>query len=312
MRPDQGSWLFSVPSKTYLMGEYAVLQGRPATVLTHGPRFRLRVSQVAGGGCAGIHPLSPAGRWIRKNAKVFADLSLEFLDPHEGRGGFGASSAQFVLVHTAGKTAEKFFAGAVNPKEIWDDFRSLHEDEIVLPSGGDVVAQTLGGVVNFQIDPWQIKAATWPFPDLTVLVVPTGMKIATHEHLRERLPLSERLLNLAEQGANAFQSGDGAAFLKLILQYAEELESLRLVADSTRELIAQLSASPEVLAVKGCGAMGADVLAVFVHKKDASLIKQKLNDEGLSVLATSSEPQSGLRLEIELAPRLENGDPLWV
>src|SRR5665213_3933088 len=89
---------FSAPSKTFLTGEYAVLCGGPALVLNTSPRFELKA--VRGEfGVAGIPDGSPASQWIKQRAPLLADWKIEFSDPHQGQGGFGASSAQFLFVH---------------------------------------------------------------------------------------------------------------------------------------------------------------------------------------------------------------------
>ena len=314
MRPDRARLILSVPSKTFLIGEYAVLHGLPAVILAHGPRFQLTVENDGGGACNGIHPQSPAGRYVRANADKFKKVSVTFKDAHEGRGGFGASSAQFVMTYAWSQLSHGDFAqlkNVIDPEVLWKTFRTLHESEPQLPSGGDVMAQMLGQATTFQMMPWQAKAALWPFHDLQVLLIPTGTKVATHEHLRERLPLSDELQSLAAQGAEAFAQGNSSLFISLFRAYGEELERLQLLTVTTRGLIAQVASVPDVLAVKGCGALGADVLAVLVATEKVESVKNILSQQGLKTVATSQTLQKGLSLEVELSPHLD-GPQVWV
>ncbi|MGE0762131.1 MAG: hypothetical protein AB7N80_02520 [Bdellovibrionales bacterium] len=314
MNPARSRLLLSTASKTFLMGEYAVLDGAPALVMAHGPRFKMTVDYDGGGSCEGIHPQSPAGRWLRGHADKFSKVSVRFSDPHAGRGGFGASSAQFALVYAFSQMkADEWsqWGSAVQPKAIWDAYRSLHENEPQLPSGGDVIAQILGGITSFQIMPWQATASPWPFQDLAVLLVPTGVKVATHEHLRERLPVSDQLLKLAFEGHQAFVDGNRALFLQALRAYGDELERLQLVTTTTRGLIAQVASLPDVLAVKGCGALGADVLAVTLHPQHLEGVKAQLLSQGLETVATTAQLQSGLRFEMEMSPYQQSPGGPW-
>src|SRR5690606_39000184 len=101
------------PSKTFLLGDYLSLLGGPALLLNTEPRFQgllesiqptVKSSAIADKIQAiepypGIHPQSPAGKFLQRHASDFADCNLTFFDPHQGAGGFGASSAQFLMVY---------------------------------------------------------------------------------------------------------------------------------------------------------------------------------------------------------------------
>lgn len=83
---------------------------------------------------------------------IFSQYRLEFQDPLEGLGGFGASSAQFALLHGLYQLqgqldveAERFF----DWHSLLKDYRSLHSDGGTPPSGADVVSQCRGGLLIF-------------------------------------------------------------------------------------------------------------------------------------------------------------------
>lgn len=303
-----------VPSKTFLMGEYAVLHGGPALVLTHGPRFCLQIDQAEEPACEGIHPMSPAGQWLRAHAIDFAKSAVQFLDPHLGMGGFGASSAQFVTCFAWSELPEKNWQNfSLSVEKLWSQFRNLNHGAGQVPSGADVVAQALGQVTLFSATPFHAQALPWSFADLGVLLIPTGEKLATHEHLRERLPVSEHLLTLARAGASAFLEKKSESFLTAFRRYGEELERLQLVTSHTRGLLAQLASHPAVLAVKGCGAMGADVVAILAKTTDLSVLGDWVRRQGFQIVGTSENLEMGLTLEARLAPRHRpREDETWV
>ena len=74
----------SVPSKTFLLGEYVALNGGPAIVLCTAPRFELRVEKNSSHAkYENIHPQSPAGKLIAKNS-FYQKYDLHFIDPYHG------------------------------------------------------------------------------------------------------------------------------------------------------------------------------------------------------------------------------------
>ncbi|MBX7231053.1 MAG: hypothetical protein K1X29_03105 [Bdellovibrionales bacterium] len=297
----------SVPSKTFLCGEYAVLYGGPAVLLGHAPRFKLQMKSMVGAGeCLNIPYGSPGAQWIKKNAPLFKDTSLIFQDPHGGRGGFGASSAQFVLSYVAAKiqnSSLSLIQKQLNVKEMWQEYRLLNHGSDQLPSGGDVVSQWHGETVVFNQHPWRLESRKWPFPNLEFILIPTGFKVSTHEHLRERLPVSETLIKRAETVADSFLKADEERFVFELRGYGEELERLQLVTLETRGQIADLSAHSAVQVIKGCGALGADVILVILPKAQKNHFCDWLVKKGRTYFFDSSNIDFGLQMEMLLEPR---------
>ena len=92
-------FILTAPGKTFFLGEYAVLDEGVGLLCCTKPQFKLIVKKDFSGEFLGVHPDSPAGLWVRQNQWILKDFHLEFRDPHLGRGGFGASTAQFLLVY---------------------------------------------------------------------------------------------------------------------------------------------------------------------------------------------------------------------
>jgi mevalonate kinase len=304
---------FYIPSKTFLMGEYAVLHGGPALVMAHAPRFSVKIQADANGAVEGLHPMSPAGQWVRQNMAKFSGVKMSFVDPFAGKGGFGASSAQFVGAYAWSQLPPgRWHEYAVNPEDLWRAYKSLNHGTGQPPSGADVTAQALGGVTIFQSSPFMAKSMAWPFENLVVVLARTGEKLPTHEHLRERLPVSDHLIALSRMGTSAFAEGRAQDFINSFRAYGEELERLQLVTMNTRGLIAQAASDRSVIAVKGCGAMGADVLAVLCDRENLGAVERMLGAMNLEVVSNSDRVEQGLTLEARLAPRLEPAEgPSW-
>lgn len=293
----------SCPSKTFLLGEYLVLNGGGALILNTEPRFELAVQTRGSGVVQGLAPESPAGQWIRQNRLVFQNVDVDFIDPHDGQGGFGASSAQYLLTHIATQILK-------NPghredfqiEPIWRAFRQLEviSHEGLRPSGADIVSQFVGGLCGFQMEPFAARAYRWPLEDYDVVIVPTGSKMATHEHLRglKRVETDE-LQSVYSRAMETLAASDAGAFFDSVNDYYAELLEMGLVAEHTQVAVANLMSQPYVQAAKGCGAMGSDVIAVFVAKENRRLLDKALNDLGLRPVADANGIAGGFEMGVE-------------
>mgnify|MGYP003821901727 CR=1 FL=1 len=293
----------SAPSKTFLLGEYLALSGGPSLILNTTPRFELKVRLRGEGRCEGIHPNSPAGQWIRQNNEAFFKRDLEFVDPHAGLGGFGASSSQFLLTYAWEELSGRRIDESelkINPQEMWNSYQAIVSAGLKNPpSGADVVAQWIGGVSYFSSSPFKTFQKQWPFSSLGFGIYRTGHKIVTHKHLESvsTLPLL-RLKELVLQGVSAFDQGQAERLVDAVQGYADELSRLNLVADSTVSILKRAGGIAGVKVVKGCGALGADtVLVLFdINVTDATAISHAL---GLELVADHRGLASGLQMSME-------------
>ncbi|HBI21644.1 MAG TPA: hypothetical protein DDY37_03515 [Legionella sp.] len=270
---------WSIPAKTFFLGEYAAIVGAPAIVLTTTPCFEVTVTDEPG--LQGIHPDSPAGRFWAQHGSV--DRGLLWHDPYDGRGGLGASSAQWLGAYFACRQD-----GFVQDEEMLQAyFDSAWLGIGVRPSGYDVLAQSRQGCVY--IDTRQAQSYAWPFDDLAFILVHTGKKLATHEHL-QTLALSDQIEPLAkivESAKLAFESGDSMQVIEAVNGYHQQLLQMDLVAQHSVEQMDALKTHADVLAIKGCGAMGADVLLLLVPMTQLVEFGTYLETMGLDILATS-------------------------
>ncbi len=228
------------PSKTFLLGEYLVLEGGPALVLAHPPAFH-----GGQGPGAGFAPASPAGRLAL--ARGLDPKQFFFKDPHAGRGGFGASGAEFLTVAHA--------LGCGEPWQTWELYR-----ELGLPgSGTDILVQAFAPAekISFVYVDQETRTLELRPPaalGLELTLFHTQKKLATHEHLATKLPSLAGAAAIVREEKN---------LVRAVRAYAEILESNGLVATHSQAALQDLKAEPTVQAAKGCGAMGSDVLLVL-------------------------------------------------
>jgi mevalonate kinase len=267
----------SVPSKSFFLGEYLALVGGRTLLAATLPRFELQV-MPGSGAVRGVAPASPAGRLIAANAGSFGTVDLEFTDPHAGAGGWGASAAQFLMCYAALERIRDQATDATAPRLDVEAILSAYVKAAwdgggYPPSGADIVAQLEGGIVEFAKAGGVLRTHAWPFDELDFLFVPTGNKVATHEHLRDLGPIDVTVLSAhASRACAALLSGDSARFVEGMRGYAAELERQALVHPGTLALLRRLDALPGVLARKGCGALGADVVVAIVQSDSATAI----------------------------------------
>ena len=100
---NRNKYIFSCPSKTFLMGEYGALKNAPALLVSTSPRFKMEFRQ----NIENEHSLvpfweegDPLLKFYMENEDALMDFHQEYEDPYDGKGGFGASSAQWVFFYS--------------------------------------------------------------------------------------------------------------------------------------------------------------------------------------------------------------------
>lgn len=319
---DSAALKISVPGKTFLLGEYLALQGGPSLIACTSPRFELSTvvadgnAQASGGRSDDsplFHPESPAGRLLRRDAgREFFRQEWLFLDPHQGAGGLGASSAQFIAAWVALHGRPKF-----SDWRAWiDSYRNVAwNGHGQAPSGADVVAQALGGITLYDGRTGQAERVKWAFEDLSFTLIRTGIKLPTHEHLRtSSIPSLEAWRPAVERAALALRTRDGDAFVQAVNTYGDGLRGAGLVAPETEMLLAKLRAAAgagdsrvDVRGLKGCGAMGADIILIIHGRAGTAAVREWCVSEGLSVCGGDDALTEGVEIEPHEASGFSTG-----
>ena len=288
--------LISCPSKTFLVGEYLALSGGPSLLMSTTPRFQLKVS-LAQELIINFHKDSPAGKLafekLHKN-----NVNLNFMDPYDGSGGFGASGAQFLLVSAY---IHKINNQKLDLKKVWNDFRELYDGEAFTPSGMDIISQYSGGIseITFSTEDIKVNQFDWPFEKQSLLFFKTHQITNTHEHLSglDLEKITTCLKPFAADVIKSFKEKSIEGFSKGVTEYYNELVELDLITDKTKELVAEFSSREGVLAIKGCGALGSDVIAVFCDSDKGHYLMPELKSLGLEFISSDHSVSEGLRYD---------------
>ncbi|MCC5791657.1 MAG: hypothetical protein JJT82_03490 [Legionellaceae bacterium] len=276
---------WQIPAKTFLLGEYAALADAAAIIATTRPCFQ--VEKTSEPVLTGIHPLSPAGQYWQHHAK--ATYGLRFVDPWQGQGGLGASSAQFIGAWLA-QAETAMVAGGDHEADLLAAYYQFAWDGTgVRPSAYDLMAQRAGGLFFCNRRQHTARSVRWSLPDLDFILVHSGQKLATHHYLQqETLPdCAAELGQYSNDGWQALQNQDTALWIASVQKAGLCLQKAGLLAAHSQDLITQFSALPAVFCAKGCGAMGADVIAVFFTATARSELSQFCARHQLPILASS-------------------------
>lgn len=292
---------FSCPSKTFLVGEYAVLGHSQALVLNTAPRFEL-VARKTGETRLNIFPeKSPADRWLEQRKPLLEGWSLEFIDPHNRAGGFGASSAQFIFVHSLTTYLQSSFAkitDVFDQEAVWKDHQILSDHR---GSGADVLAQIQGGVALVDVTTASTRIKPWPYPELGFGIVRTHQKIKTHEHLAtlDRKAMS-LLVRPAQAAIEAFGEAPPDVFVGRLKTFYAALKEFELQAPAALNLIRLFEEQPWCLAAKGCGALGADTVLLLYPVQDKEKMATFVRKQSLQLVATHLNLSSGLEMKLNI------------
>ncbi len=266
------------PAKTFLLGEYVALEDGPAILLTTEPCFEATVTTDSAS--SDIHPESPAGLFWSSSEM---SGTLTWFDPYKGIGGLGASSAQFLAAYFTK------YPGALDMQVLLQAYWDVSCQTGVRPSGYDVLAQAQQGCVYLNRAQSENTIYEWPFADIAFVLIHTGEKLATHHHL-QTLQLTQavnQLTPIVYQGKEAFDTGNSALLVEAVNAYYQQLLALDLVSLKTQAYIELLSKFPDVLALKGCGAMGADIMLALVPSARLEQAMHYFFAEDFSVLAST-------------------------
>lgn len=272
-------WL--IPAKTFLLGEYAALAEASAILLTTNPSFELTLTHENKE--SEIHPQSPAGVWWQQQQ---LKENLLWNDPYAGRGGLGASSAQFIASYLASCFIKKITPNLDDMLQAY--YTASWTGNGLKPSGYDVIAQTQKGCVYVNKQQKIIQSYGWPFQELSFFLIHTGVKLATHHHLQTTTLPNEidYLSALVDEAKQAFDQANSTKLIATINNYHKKLVELNLVAEHSLNLINQFKEDSEILASKGCGALGSDVILLVSANHKAQALEYKLKMQKYTILAT--------------------------
>lgn len=325
-----------IPGKTFISGEYLALFGGSSLLVSTEPGFQCfflpkRITETVAIDYlekkykvdrASYDPQfynspSPAGKYYQKNADKFQDWEVYFFDGYQKKGGFGASTAQFLALYHFVNLVENGFEefSEIDLDSLLVQYWMSQEDAekkisralgdskqmYLLPSGNDLMAQQNPGFsavsktlqssqyvsdveesLSLQLEV-NSRPMKWGFEHLEFFIVPTGNKLATHKHLEglEKFDPA-KLKDIQERIESFFFIQDEVAFIVGLKEWHQELLSLGFVCTETQNWISKAQGVAEILGIKGCGAMGSDVLFVAFHRIDKEKVANWLKEQNLN------------------------------
>ena len=275
-------WL--IPAKTFLVGEYVALDHGPAIIITTTPHFKLRLTTDSINTQA-IHPQSPAGRFWATYHNLDKFLSWE--DPYHAIGGLGASSAQFLGAFFANCTLLNIKPELNALLETY--YKYSWHGKGPRPSGYDLLAQAQAQCVYINLQHQIIQIYPWVFSELDFILIYTGTKLITHQYL-ESIPIPQTITNLIPIVNNtiaAFEHRDSQKLIDSVTAYQQQLTASQLTTPQSVQNLKTLLKNQKILAAKGCGAMGADILLLLIAAADRESILHTLTDAGWMIIACS-------------------------
>ena len=244
---------FKLPSKTFLVGEYGVLSKGASLLLNTSPQFQFQ--------------------------------NGHFFDPHQQKGGFGASSAKWLCYYLSSHKLNayektKLIHHSLNKhlalKIINKYQKDIQQNNKIAPSGVDILSQCVGQVAYIDIQNGIFRTLSWPFKDLSFLIFSTGNKTLTYQHLQRGINLQScKLLAQASQKViDAFCKHEKKIFLDTLQEFDHSLEQLGFCCQETIHLKKQIKKHFADIMVKGCGALGMDTLLIICKSDVFSDVKR--------------------------------------
>ncbi len=295
-----------IPCKSFILGEYAVLDGGFCLGAATTPHFEIFFRANNNKSVQNLslfHENSPAGKFLKSNFELFKNLEIKFSDPLLGQGGFGASTAQYLGLWAyreivINKHSQSKFLEPEQIKSMISEYRdSAAGSGGRAPSGADLVIQLAGGFNWIDSKTWEIQKTKWPWPNLIGYLIATGNKLSTHTHLQDLNNFnSSQLFHILQQARSSIKTMNLDHWVKSVNSYSNELDQLGFVAPSTMTLLKEIRSWSGVLTAKGCGALGADVIFCVVRSDDEKTIQSHLLNKNLKIVATTETFSSGLEI----------------
>ncbi|NQY43352.1 MAG: hypothetical protein HRT87_08420 [Legionellales bacterium] len=290
-----------IPSKTFLVGEHHILNGGTAILIATKPFFKFTISKQSKGTntlSIPFHKDSPPAKFINENLEIFKGYTIEFKDQHNNCGGFGASGAEFLGCYLAKEflTSGNLSINKICSNSILNKYWEYCQDKI-RPSGADIITQLHGSITIFNSLNFSIHNTTWQFDDLGFYLIPTYNKLATHLHLKNiSSSFDSELEKTIINTKIAINSKDSSNFINQINIFNNYLINKDLVAKKTINLLHILKQCPTILAAKGCGALGADVILVLFNTKNKKRVLEFITEQNLTTIGSESDIVNGIKI----------------
>lgn len=299
--------IYSIPAKTFLIGEYSALMGGSVLGLATKPGFEVEYQTSQNEMKLPFHENSPASVfWDQKKLllenkslkaetilnlkKILTQTEIHFTDLVAGVGGFGRSTAEYmsVLIPFLEKQNEDF-------EDIRMFYKKVTAKTGAMASGADLAIQYFGKVTYFDGVRGEYSSMNWPFHHYDFILVSTGLKIKTHEHIKELdLDLIEDLPIRSNQIIDCYIKGHSVDFFEGLNEWSDLLHEKKLLHPDAFEIKKRLQQNADILSVKPCGALGADVILLVCPTEKSDVVQNFVRSLNLKIQATTKDLALGV------------------
>lgn len=304
----------SAPGKLMLLGEHAVVYGRPCLVTAVDRRLVVGIEKTHGGKSGKISIDAPQvndTRFVERALEIGlrnwhmrqSGLRVVTESPFSGKYGFGSSAAAVVATLAA---LAFLFGRKPRKRELFDLAYQVVLAVQGVGSGFDVAAAIFGGTLYFigggqKIEELKTKTA------LPLVVGYTGMKSSSvqliQEVARKRELYPERvsriftaIARLVEEGKRAYLTGDWEKMGKLMDFNQEYLRDLGVSSPKLEELILAAKKAG-AWGAKLSGAGGGDCMIALASSGTRQAVRKAITEAGGEVIDVSPNAE-GARVEL--------------
>ncbi|MFZ3231077.1 MAG: hypothetical protein WA160_12795 [Pseudobdellovibrio sp.] len=297
---------YLIPAKTFLFGEYSALAGGSVLGLGTKSGFEVNFLKQANADFP-FHLESPAGvLWSEEiaNQNGKNNWHINFVDLLGGVGGFGRSTAEYlsVLILQLEKNQDEF-------SNIRKKYQILSSKGGAGASGADLAIQYFGNVTYFNSIENSYSSKNWNYKGYDFILVSTGFKIKTHEHILQLdLNKIKNFPLISNEIIKQCLNGDGKELVLGLKEWANFLLKNSLTHDKSVELKTSLESDADILCAKPCGALGADVILIVCEQVKTKNILEKLKKKNLTVQATAKDLCPGIYQQLSWSNLNISGD----
>lgn len=312
----------SAPGKIHVMGEHAVVYGKPALIAAINRRLRVTISEKSDSihkENVTIHAQDDES-YIRHALNVcgkqlFLDSlpSMDIVVESDIKPGYHLGSSAAIAVAVVG--ALSFFAKKIwNPMQINTIAYEVEKKQHGNPSGGDNTTVCMGGMVWFRKELEFLKSM-WQIPGLSTSSLngnfylvdtgrpqeSTGTMVSLVKKRYERFPtkmakIFEENERQTKRIAQALKDNDHIVFLDALFKGEWTLEQMGVVSPSAQTIIRAIEHAGGGAKILGGGGKTKGVGYVLAYHTDKTVLSQSLLQLGVT-----PEPiqlgEEGVRLE---------------
>jgi mevalonate kinase len=306
----------SVPAKVHLMGEHAVVHGKPALLSAINLRMTVSIEPSAHGvdiiSTESTQPVYDALSFLSKTYKLpqVPDIKLTIRSAFPAGFHLGSSAAMAVGV-TAAYTY--FVKKTWNPMVINQLAYELEKVHHGNPSGGDNTTVTMGGFVWFRKEleflksmwqlPFRLPASLNHFslintgkPVETTAEMVTMVQKNAEESPSKMNALFDENEKQTRRIATALKTADEKTLIDAIQQGERTLEGMGVVSPIVQPLIRSLEQEGAAVKILGGGGKKNHVGFLLCYHKDIAVVERLSESHGYTVQSVQLG-EEGIRLE---------------